>query len=289
MLKSSGVRAEENESRRQREMNPFYREIAQCISAETGTPFEIARISHQGGGCINETVRLDGAHGTAWFVKSNTGTNLDVFEAEFDGLKAIAESNSIRVPKPLCLGESQGQAWFAMEFIKLGGARSGSLRKLGEQLARLHQVQQPYFGWHRDNIIGSTEQRNPRSEDWVEFWREHRLGLQFKLAERRGGSFRGADELTDRLDELFAHYAPSPSLLHGDLWSGNVSFSETGAPVTYDPACYFGDREAEFGIINMFGGFHREFYEGYNSVWPLGRRASTSTSSLRIVSHAEPL
>jgi fructosamine-3-kinase len=250
-------------------MNSFYREIAECISAESGVPFEIARISHQGGGCINETVRLDGVDGSIWFVKSNTGASLDAFDAEFEGLKAMAETNTIRVPKPLCLGESQGQPWLAMEFISLAGAKSGSQRKLGEQLAHFHKIKQPHFGWHRDNTIGSMVQRNPKSDDWIEFWRDQRLGFQLDLAEKHGGSFSNANELRDRLDELFADYEPVPSLLHGDLWSGNVSFDESGEPVIYDPACYFGDREAEFGIIVMFGGFNKEFYLGYNSVWQL--------------------
>lgn len=250
-------------------MNAFYREIAEQISAETGAPFEIARIAHQGGGCINDTVRLDGANGSSWFVKSNTGTDLGVFEAEFDGLQALAETHTVRVPKPLCLGESQGQAWFAMEFVELAGAKPGSQEQLGRQLAGLHKIKQPHFGWHRDNTIGSTPQPNPKSDDWIEFWRKDRLGFQLQLAEKNDGNFRGADRLREGLDELFADYEPQPSLLHGDLWSGNVSFTKDGASVIYDPACYFGDREAEFGIIRMFGGFTDEFYEGYESVWPL--------------------
>lgn len=250
-------------------MNAFYREIAQRISSETGTPFQIARVVHQGGGCINDTVRLDGADGSSWFVKSNTGSDLQAFAAERDGLDAIAETNTVRVPKPLCLGESRGQAWFAMEFIELAGAKPGSQEQLGQGLACLHKIEQPHFGWHRDNTIGTTRQPNPKSDDWIEFWRENRLGFQLQLAEKNGGRFQGSDQLRDGLDELFANYEPQPSLLHGDLWSGNVSFSHEGEPVIYDPACYLGDREAEFGIMVLFGGFTDEFYRGYNSVWPL--------------------
>jgi protein-ribulosamine 3-kinase len=249
-------------------MNPFYREIAGKISAETGCPFEIARIANQGGGCINDTVRLDGADGSSWFIKSNTGADISVFESELDGLKSIADTKTIRVPKPLCLGEAHGQAWFAMEFIELVGAKTGSQEQLGRQLASLHKIKQPQFGWHRANTIGSTPQQNPNSDDWIDFWREHRLGFQLRLAEKNGGTFSGADELSESLDTFFEDHEPQPSLLHGDLWSGNISFAKNGEPVIYDPACYFGDREAEFGIINMFGGFTDEFYQGYNSVWP---------------------
>ncbi len=250
-------------------MNAFYREIAERISAETSAPFEIDRIAHQGGGCINDTVRLDGADGSSWFIKSNTQADLKVFEAEFDGLKGIAETATVRVPKPLCLGEAQGQAWFAMEFVELAGAKAGSQEQLGRQLASLHKITQPHFGWHHNNTIGSTPQNNPQSDDWIEFWRDYRLGFQLRLAEKNGGVFQGAEELCDGLEELFSEYDPQPSLLHGDLWSGNVSFTKNGEPVIYDPASYFGDREAEFGIINMFGGFTDEFYRGYHDVWPL--------------------
>ncbi|HAV61549.1 MAG TPA: hypothetical protein DCY13_04190, partial [Verrucomicrobiales bacterium] len=203
-------------------MNPFYRAIAAEISRATEKEFQIARIAHLGGGCINETVRLDGTDGSAWFLKSNTGDNLSAFEAEFDGLKAIAETNTIRVPRPLCLGMAEGQAWLVMELLPMGSAGPGSQEQLGRQLAALHRIRQPHFGWHRDNTIGATPQRNPRSDDWVGFWREHRLGFQLELARKNGGQFRGGDELCERLDGLFDGYDPQPSLLHGDLWSGNV-------------------------------------------------------------------
>lgn len=250
-------------------MNPFYRAIAHKISEASGKAFEIKSISHLGGGCINETVKLSGTDGSAWFLKSNTSADTSVFAAEFDGLQAMAATDTVRVPKPLVFGEAEGQAWLAMELLALGSARAASQEQLGRQLAELHRVEQPHFGWHRDNTIGSTPQRNPKSDDWIEFWREHRLGFQLKLAAQNGGHFARADELLENLDQLFDGYAPRPSLLHGDLWSGNIGFLTDGQAVIFDPACYFGDREAEFGIIVMFGGFTQDFHRGYNAVWPL--------------------
>lgn len=250
-------------------MNPFYRAIARAIGDASGRPFELKSISHLGGGCINEAVKLAGTDGSCWFLKSNTSADTTMFSAEFDGLKALAETNTVRVPQPLVFGEAEGQAWLAMEFLELDGTKTGDLEQLGRQLAALHRIPQPHFGWHRDNTIGSTPQRNPRSNDWIAFWREHRLGFQFELAARRGARFSGANKLLDHLETLFEGYEPQPSLLHGDLWSGNVGLLSDGSPVIFDPACYCGDREAEFGIIAMFGGFTAEFYRGYNSVWPL--------------------
>jgi fructosamine-3-kinase len=250
-------------------VNPFYRAIAHAISAASGQSFDIQSIAHIGGGCINETVKLLGTDGTASFLKSNTSADTSMFAAEFDGLKALAATNTLRVPQPLCFGEAEGQAWFVMEFLPLSGTRAGSQEELGRQLAELHRTPQSHFGWHRDNTVGGTPQRNPRADDWIEFWREHRLGCQLELARQRGASFPGVDQLLDRLHEFFTDYDAQPSLLHGDLWSGNVGFLADGPPVVFDPACYFGDREAEFGIIEMFGGFTAEFYRGYHSVWPL--------------------
>jgi len=250
-------------------MNPFYRAIARAIGDASGRPFALKSVSHLGGGCINETVKLAGTDGSAWFLKSNTAADTTMFAAEFDGLKALAETRTVRVPRPLVYGESEGQAWLAMERLELDGSKAGDLEQLGRQLAALHRIPQPYYGWHRDNTIGSTPQRNPRADDWIAFWREHRLGYQLELARTRGGSFPGADHLLDHVDELFEGYEPQPSLLHGDLWSGNVGRLGDGSPVIFDPACYFGDREAEFGIVVMFGGFSDEFFRGYHDVWPL--------------------
>lgn len=250
-------------------MNPFYRAIARAIGEASGQPFEIMSISHLGGGCINEAVKLAGTDGSAWFLKSNTAADTTMFAAEFDGLQALAETKTVRVPRPLVFGKAEGQAWLAMEYLELDGSKVGDWEKLGRKLAALHRIAQPHFGWHRDNTIGSTPQKNPRADDWIAFWREHRLGFQLGLARIRGGSFPGAERLLDRLDELFDGYEPQPSLLHGDLWAGNVGRLGDGSPVIFDPACYFGDREAEFGIIAMFGGFKEAFNCGYNSVWPL--------------------
>lgn len=239
-----------------------------AIARETGRPFALQRSTPVGGGCINDAQELEGADGSRWFLKSNSTDQRPMFEAELDGLRALAATQTIRVPRPLCLGECDSGVFLIEEFLEMGGAHRGGQRRLGEQLARLHQVRQPHFGWHRDNTIGATRQPNPPAEDWVEFYLEHRLRFQFELAARNGGAFDGVDALLEVVPDLFAGYEPQPSLLHGDLWSGNVAYLPDGEPVVFDPACYFGDREAEFGIMVMFGGFGAECLAGYDSVWP---------------------
>lgn len=143
---------------------------------------------------------------------------------------------------------------------------------LGHQLAALHRQPRPYFGWHRDNAIGSTPQLNGRHDDWIEFWRERRLGFQLDLAGRNGhcGSLqRQGEQLRARLAGLFEGYRPTPALLHGDLWSGNAASIADGQPVIFDPAVYYGDREADLAMTELFGGFPERFYAAYREALPL--------------------
>src|SRR4028118_455773 len=125
------------------------------------------------------------------------------------------------------------------------------------------------FGWDINNTIGSTVQINNWTANWAEFWAEHRIGYQLKLAKRRGGHFPQGERLLEMIPELLAGYEPQPSLVHGDLWGGNAGVTSAGEPVIFDPATYFGDREVDIAMTELFGGFPALFYRGYNQVWPL--------------------
>ena len=241
-----------------------------------------------GGGCINTAVRLtDGKQ--QWFVKLNQASRLDMFEAEADGLRELSDAGAIRVPRPLCTGTTSGQSYIVMEYFPLGG--SGASALAGEQLAALHRRQAESFGWKRDNTIGATHQPNQWTADWVDFWREQRLGFQLAEAARNGlGSDlqRLGEELLERFPALMDH-APIPSLLHGDLWGGNLGYDRDGNPVIYDPATYYGDREAEIAMTELFGGFGAAFYDAYNSLWPLDpgyRTRRTFYNLYHILNHA---
>ena len=247
-------------------------EIVKQISAATGKAFRLAKASPVGGGCINEAYRLDG-EGGPFFAKLNRADKLEMFEAETDGLRDIAATETVRVPHPVCRGISGGQAYLVLEHMELSSR--GSEAELGRRLAKLHAVPQTRFGWRRDNTIGDTPQPNPASDNWVAFLREHRLGFQCRLAKRNGLRLDGADELLGQLDGFFTEYKPRPSLLHGDLWSGNMAYGPSGEPVVFDPATYCGDREAEFGLAEMFGGFGDDFWSAYEAEWPLDPGYST--------------
>lgn len=243
----------------------YWKQIAAQLSECAGVDFSSVSVRKVSGGCINEAVVL-GAGSRRVFVKINDQSRRNMFEAEADGLRELRASGVIQVPEVLCCGEVEGKAWLGLECIEFGGQSNQS--ELGRRLALLHQRSAPRFGWHRDNTIGSTRQKNSWSDDWTRFWREERLGFQFDLAKRRGTAFARSEEVLTRIEEWFDGYSPKPSLLHGDLWSGNIGFTNAGSPVIFDPAVYYGDREAEFGIIEMFGGFGAEFYRAYCQASP---------------------
>jgi len=244
--------------------------IAAHISQATGEPFEPATPRSMGGGCINRAVRLsDGRRD--WFVKLNDARLLDMFEAESEGLAEMAATDSIRVPRPLCYGTAGAEAYLVMEYIELGRHRGDGAAQAGRQLAQMHRKHADAFGWHRDNTIGSIHQPNAWMTDWVEFWRERRLGFQLRLAAEagyRGNLQQRGERLLAGFDVLIDH-APRPSLLHGDLWGGNISYDSEGRPVIYDPAVYYGDREADIAMTELFGGFGGDFYAAYDEAWPL--------------------
>jgi protein-ribulosamine 3-kinase len=247
--------------------------ISEQIESATGQAFNAVSAHPLGGGDINSVFRLQ-ARDTSYFVKLNRADLLTMFEAEFTGLQELAGTQTIRVPAPVICGQTAGQSFLVLEYLELGGSSKASERLLGRQLALLHQQKQPYFGWHRDNTIGSTLQRNSKSDDWLAFWREQRLGLQLKLAAKNGYGGRlqaSGERLCNDMAALFDNYLPQPSLLHGDLWAGNAGVDKQGCPVIFDPACYYGDRETDLAMTELFGGFSQDFYAAYQAVWPLDK------------------
>jgi protein-ribulosamine 3-kinase len=248
-------------------MDPWHR-IREHIRAETGVRVRDTRESI-GGGCINEALRILG-EGRDFFVKLNAASKADMFVAEAEGLLELAASGTVRVPAPVCWGVAGNMAYLVLEYLQFGRGGKGSV--LGEQLAAMHRVTRADFGWHRGNTLGSTPQINTPCGDWLAFWREQRLGYQLQLAARNGwgGELqRLGEQLLAELGSLFDGYRPQPSLLHGDLWSGNHGYLADGQPVIFDPAVYFGDRETDLAMTELFGGFGGDFYAGYRAAWPL--------------------
>lgn len=222
------------------------------------------------GGDINHAYRLQ-LGPQVYFVKVQQSAPPGFFEAEAEGLRALSDSDCVRVPEVYGLGRFQENAYLVLEWIALQPANSDAQAALGTQLARLHREPQRCFGGGKNNWIGTTPQPNPDSFDWVGFYREQRLGHQLRLAEQQGYSdlVWSAESVLDRFDRLFDGYQPEASLLHGDLWSGNQAMDERGRPVIFDPACWVGDREMDLAMTELFGGFDHRFYAAYEAEWPL--------------------
>ncbi len=222
------------------------------------------------GGDISAAWRLD-VHDGALFIKTGPPSAAEMFAAEVEGLIEIAQTKTIAVPQLLASGQSDTGVFLALEWFDMERADTAAEHRLGEQLANLHRSTEARFGWRRDNTIGLTPQINTWNEDWVEFFREHRLAFQLALAAHNGfgGELQetGA-RLLKRLPVYFEQEQPAASLLHGDLWGGNWACCN-GRPVIFDPAVYYGDRETDLAMTRLFGGFGRDFYDAYESVWPL--------------------
>lgn len=253
--------------------------IEQDIRSAIGRPFQLKKHSTIVGGDINQAYQIsglidDGGMQVSFFIKLNHKSLLDMFIAEAAGLHEIAQAQAIRVPKVICSGVDENQSYLVLENLSFVGGNPNSAKKLGQQLAAMHKQTAEQFGWSQDNTIGSTQQVNTQTESWIDFWREFRLGYQFGLVKQKGCAksliIKGK-KLLDSLDAFFIDYKPKPSLLHGDLWSGNYAYLKNGEPVIFDPAVYYGDREADIAMTELFGGFSAEFYSAYNEVWPLDK------------------
>ncbi len=248
-----------------------WKAIAGAISAACGESFQYRHIGSVAGGCINQCYVLYGDRRN-FFVKLNAVDKLHMFEAEAQGLRELGRCTALRVPEPLCSGISSANAYLVLEYVHLVPPDSGSFAGLGHGLAALHGITATHYGWCRDNTIGETEQQNCRLDSWVEFYRHRRLGFQLRLAGINGYDSvlqdRGA-RLLEGLGGFFDSYRPIASLLHGDLWSGNFAADDTAKPVLFDPAVYYGDREADMAMTELFGGFGQPFYAAYNADWPL--------------------
>lgn len=244
-----------------------------------------------GGGCINNALKVRTAGGD-YCLKWNARVGRDFFRMEAEGLSALADSGAVEVPRVIALGGDEDEVpWLLLEWIEGARATAPTWRQLGHRLARLHRTrehpsmpvrQAPGFGWHSDNVIGSLPQPNRWMDDWAEFWTELRI---LPLARELGGDgtlsrsrLALMERAAARTSKLLAPAATAdgPSLLHGDLWSGNVLFGRRQTapdtdplPFLIDPAVYVGHREVDLAMCRLFGGFPAPFHDAYNDAWPL--------------------
>ena len=278
--------------------------VEAALEAREGPSIAVRHAAPVGGGCINSLARLEGDDGEAYFLKWNHSAPPGMFEAEADGLLALAAPGTLRVPEVLAWGGSttrEDPGWLLLEFVPRGAAGRDYGLCLGEGLARLHSSGTtrpptesgtdpagPSFGWHRDNFIGSLPQGNREAGSWGVFWRDARLAPQLARA-RELGYFRGRDgrvldELLSRVEDVLPpDGGKGPALLHGDLWSGNYYPGPGGRPVLIDPAAYRGVGEVDLAMMELFGSFPPDSGKGTTRSVPwlpsTTPSAGTSTSS----------
>jgi protein-ribulosamine 3-kinase len=252
--------------------------VEEVLAQISGDP-SIRRIRSLGGGCINNAMRVDTPQ-ASYLLKWNLSPILGMFPAELRGLNMLRDTRAISLPEPYAASDSSGQtpAFILMEWFEAPNGKGGiDQEMLGRQLAEMHRVgrspqEPPAYGLDHDNFIGSTPQPNGWDDDWVRFYADRRLVPQMELARKNG---RLPKERASRLERLINRLSAyigginrSPSLLHGDLWGGNVLPGPNG-PALIDPAVYYGDREAEIAFTELFGGFTEKFYHAYQHTYPL--------------------
>jgi len=241
-----------------------------AVDRQAGTALQPDSLRPVAGGDIHQAYRVLDA-GTPLFLKVNRPERGGSLEAEAAGLRLLSGCGALRVPALRAQGEADGRAFLLMEWLDLVPARGGCAAALGRQLAALHRCSAPQHGLAADNFIGATLQPNGWRADWAAFFRDRRLGFQLELAARNGlASLRAPGQrLLQGLAQLLRGHEPLPSLLHGDLWAGNWGCLGDGQPAVFDPAAYYGDREADLSMTRLFGGFGEPFYRAYEQAWPL--------------------
>jgi protein-ribulosamine 3-kinase len=224
-----------------------------------------------GGGSINNTYRIKTAKQT-FFCKLNSQAELPgMFEAEQNGLALLASKQVIRIPRVIANAQKDGTQILILEWIEQGLKSDTFWETFGRQLAALHHVQHNQFGLAPDNYMGALPQSNKATGSWIEFFIHQRLQPQINLALGHKllepAHAKQFEKLSQQLGVIFPE--EPPTLLHGDLWSGNFLCDEKGKPVLIDPSVYYGHRSMDMAMTTLFGGFDARFYESYNYHFPL--------------------
>lgn len=247
----------------------MWQAIAQHLSDVCMFDYQIKERTRLNGGDVNECYMIsDGEQ--RYFVKTNSREFFPKFEAEGEGLKEIRETDTVFVPELITMGHTKHHAYIILNYLATKPLENSKASyQFGEQLGLLHQWgEQKEYGADQDNYIGETLQPNPWHKKWGRFFAEQRIGWQLQLLDEKGIHFGNIDEIVDAVKAGLLNHNPRPSLLHGDLWHGNAAHSAFG-PICYDPASYWGDRECDIAMTELFSGFQPEFYQGYESIFPL--------------------
>ncbi|MCV2885172.1 fructosamine kinase family protein [Aestuariibacter sp. AA17] len=242
--------------------------ISEQISQSIGDDFICDDIREVKGGDTHQNYKISDGH-KRFFIKLNGDDGLPYFDAETVGLNHLRDTQLFRVPNVICSGIIENTSYLVLEHIVLQHGDEQSWYQLGVQLAHMHQQHtQEMFGWQEDNFIGRTPQPNHWHKRWDVFFAEERIGFLLQLLAEKGECSVSIERAVDSVKQLLYGHHPIASMLHGDLWSGNVGFHQR-TPVLFDPAFYFGDRETDIAMTELFSRFPPSFYDGYEATWPL--------------------
>ncbi|WP_106404053.1 fructosamine kinase family protein [Paraglaciecola hydrolytica] len=205
-----------------------------------------------------------------FFVKVNEIAHLGHFKAEIEGLEHLQKTNLFKVPKVICSGVVSDKSFLVLEFLTLQPGNNNNWYEFGQALANQHKNHtQDMYGWQEDNFIGLSPQVNQWHKKWHTFFAEQRIGFMLQLLAEKGHVLsNNIDQVVESVNRLLAGHNPPSSMLHGDLWSGNSGFHKD-KPALFDPAFYYGDRETDLAMTELFNRLPDQFYQGYQETWPL--------------------
>ena len=240
---------------------------------ESELKIQIINISSLSGGCISNAYKINTADNTAYLLKINESSAGDIFLKEANGLNELKKADVIKVPEVIIAEKN----FILLEFIHSSSKSKTFFRDFGIKFSNMHKYNSKSFGFYENNYIGANPQLNIPEKDeqnnWTKFYFNNRILYQYKLAEKNGYAAEelmlGISKLENKIEKILSGSKESPSLLHGDLWSGNYMTDNNGNACLIDPAVYYGHREADLGMTKLFGGFSSEFYDSYNENFPL--------------------
>lgn len=249
----------------------IHNQIINFLQSRSKIPARIISSGQLSGGSINQALKLETSQGL-FFLKYNKASRFQqMFEKEAKGLSLLQKTSVIDVPEVLLTGEAGDYSFLILSYVSSSGMRANFWELFGERLAALHKHKLEKFGLDHDNYMGSLQQSNRFHDKWAEFFIHQRLEPQVRLAREAGEIDKNTvstfERLYNRLDEIFP--PTRPSLVHGDLWSGNFMINHLGEPCLIDPAVYFGHPEVDIAMSTLFGGFSQAFYDAYNDHNPL--------------------
>jgi protein-ribulosamine 3-kinase len=250
---------------------PIQNYLNQLFADKMGSQIISVQTQPVGGGSINAAYKITVNKNERFFLKVNSNTTYpSLFDKEKNGLDFISRQKIIKVPAIIVCDEVDDRQVLLLEWIENGLRNGQSWKQFGEQLAKLHRVTNSFFGFEEDNYMGALPQLNKAYTNWVEFFIHCRLQPQLKLAAAKGAIQKKQVLQFEKLYKLLPGIfnSENPSLLHGDLWSGNFMCNESSNPVLIDPAVYFGHRSMDLAMTTLFGGFDKLFYESYNYHFP---------------------